>query len=146
MTTLLCCVSVMLMVVVIVLERRVRALEASHPYRVQTIIPCATLILPSKWHTLFRIPSDFTGVGTVSLSSTCTSTDYTNVHISLHGTGQDPITVLEGTHVMEFELDDIVEFTVDHSDSGNCISLRLDLSNPGLHIHMSDIVVTLSIV
>lgn len=145
MATLLCCLSVMILVVVIVLERRVRALEAHHPYLAQTIIPCATLILPSKWHTLFRIPSGFIGVGTVSLSCTCTSKDYTNVHITLHGTGQDPITVLEDTHVKAFELDTVVEFGVDHTDSENCISLRVDLSNPGLHVHMSDIVVMMAI-
>ena len=145
MTTLLYCVSVMLMVVVIVLERRVRDLETSAPYRVQTIVPCSSLILSSKCHTLFRIPPGFTGVGTVSLSCTCTSTEYTNVHITMQGIGTESVTVFEDKHSMGFELDDVIEFIVNHEDSGNCICLRLDLSNPGTHILMSDIVGTLSI-
>jgi hypothetical protein len=146
MTTLLYCVSVVLMVVVIVLERRVRDLETSAPYRVQTIVPCSSLILSSKCHTLFRIPPGFTGVGTVSLSCTCTSTEYTNVQIMIQGTGTKSITVFEDKHIMGFELDDVVEFVVNNEDGGNCISLRLDVSNPGPHILISDIVVTLSIV
>jgi hypothetical protein len=142
MTTLLCCITVMLLVVVIILERRVRALETYNPYYVQTIIPCSSLILASNRHTLFQIPSGSKGTGTVTLSCTCTSTDYTDVHITMHGASEESIIVCEDTHVMGFELDEIVEFTV---NGGSCISLRLDLSNPGPRTFMSDIVATLSI-
>jgi hypothetical protein len=142
-TTLLTCLCVVLLVLVIIVERRMREVEHRQIYSAQTIIPSATLIISSKWHTLFSIPPSCKH-GSVSFSATCTSTKPIDIHITLHGAGPDPITIYTDTNIHTFDLNSIIiQFHVCHTDQWNVLSLRVVTSNPGPHIYMSDIISTL---
>jgi hypothetical protein len=145
MTTLLTCVCVVLFVMIIIIERRMRQVEHRGTYSAQAIIPSATLILSSKWYTLFSIPPSC-GQCSVSFSATCTSTEPIDIHITLHGTGPEPITIYEDNDIRTFDLNNIVlTFQVGHMDQCNVLSLRVVTSKPGPHIYMSDIISTLLI-
>ena len=142
--TLLTCVCLVLLVVVIIVERRLRAVEERRSYNAQTIIPCASLKLTSHWYTLFSIPPSHPScVGRVSLVANCTSTESTAIHITVHGTGPEPITVYQASEIQQFDLCHSMEFDVVCPEDGTVMFLRIQTSNPGPHIQMSDIIVTL---
>jgi len=147
MTTILVCVVTLLMVMVIVIERRMRQTSHHCVYSAQAIIPCSCMILPSKWYTLFRIPADVPkGVrGHIVLSGTGSSTQDTNVSVTIHGTSSDGIALLTVEDVKTFELDTILDFEIDPYVTGSVIAIRVETSNPGSHMLMSDIIATLVI-
>jgi hypothetical protein len=148
MTTLLTCVLVFLVVLVITLERRMRLFETHrYHYSAQTIVPCAAVILSSKWYTLFLIPPSFTqpGLASLSFSATGTAIETTDVCVTLHGTGGAPLTLYDGVGLTSFALDGTVAFGIDCTHRGTVLAMCMETSNPGQHVHMSDLIATLTI-
>lgn len=145
MTTILVCVVTVLTVVVIVIERRVRHLSHHGGYTAQAIVPGTYVILPSKLYTLFRLPPDLPrgGIGHLVLSGTGSSTEDTDVSLTLHGASRHGIHLYAAEGVKTFELDTVLEFEIDDHGYGAVIALRMDSSNPGPHMIMSDIIATL---
>ena len=145
--TLLTCLCLLLLVVLIIVERRLRAVEDRRwsYYNAQTIVPCTSLKLAAHWYTLFSIPTTYPScVGRVSLEATCTSTESTAIHITVHGTGPDPITVYQASEIQKFDLRHSMVFDVRcPPEHGTVVFLQIQTSNPGPHIQMSDIIVTL---
>ena len=146
MTTLLGCMVVAISVFVLVLDRRMRDILM---YSTQLIIPGSTFLVgSSKVYNICSIPPHLSrgGWGSVTFSASGFSTEYIDVCATLHGTGQGPMILYDSDAVTTFELDSIIEFAVNPGDRGNVISLCLETSDPGTYIHMSDIIVTFSIV
>jgi Mn2+/Fe2+ NRAMP family transporter len=143
-TTLLGCIIVAIAVFVIVLDRRIRGFVM---YSTQMIVPSTFLIASSKWYNLFSIPPHLarSGCGSLTFSATGFSTECTDICVTLHGAGSGPTILYDSSAVTEFELEQVIEFVVDPVDRGKVISLRIETSNPGTYIRMSDIIVTFSI-
>jgi hypothetical protein len=142
-TTVIGCIVIALLIFVILLERRMREVQYSE-YSTQILVPSSSVIISSKWYNLFRIPPDLArhGTGSICLFVKGNSTELTDVCIVLYGISKEPTTLYNATAIRNFILDEVIEFHIDLKDCGHMIAMRLDTSNPGSHMRMSDIVCT----
>ena len=145
-TTIIICLLFCALVGYLVLERRTRDLEGVETYHAQTTIPCSALLLPTRCHALFRVPTNLCeGSGTLSLYATGSLKNHSNVLGTLLGLEPDPIKVFEFHPQDRFVVDTEIPFQLGRDHAGAVISLRLDTFHPGQHNTMSDVIGSVSL-
>lgn len=137
----------MLLIFVVISERRWRSIIQDARYITQTVLPSTHLLLPSEEHTLFQIP-DTTKLERARISlygSVATATD-TTVRGELHGATEHPIELFEcaarDTSVL---VNTDVDFLVGSHNRGERLYIRIHTIGHGSKTYMSDMVVMMEL-
>lgn len=121
------CLLLLMIVWLLIVERRVRLSLRYQPTTTQTVIPSCILHTNRRVNTVMRIPVDApTGLAQIHLHLVGHLDNNTKMTITLVGLDMGPLIIGSGTSGT-FTVDELVDVVVNASDQNNLLQLHLDL-------------------